>query len=354
MSRVREFNNGQLSAVNSTTIPLAAGAKFTGGVEDVSEFVEVRIAIFSDQDSAVGGLSIEFSVDGTNWDHTDDYDVPANTGKNYVVQRVAQFYRLTYINGGTIQTEFRLSSIFNRVAGVPSSHNVSDSISPEDDAMLTKTVLTGFNQDTGLFQNIESIDDGVLKISNQSDGLAISEGIVQGKGYEHKFGAAGGINSADPLVDLWDGKTVEGINSYTYSTTADIDSLSSSSAGDTQSIVVTGLDANFEELTQTVILTGQARVAIPIPFIRLFRMYNDDTTDFAGDVYGYVNGAITAGVPNVLADIRAVIAVGNNQTLMVVYTIPAGKTGYVRNFTWKPGQSNTKTTTNAGIRSGAY
>ena len=52
----------------------------------------------------------------------------------------------------------------------------------------------------------------------------------------------------------------------------------------------------------------------------------------AGTCYCFVNVATTGGVPNTLANIRAEINNGNNQTLMAIYTIPNGKTGYMDSF----------------------
>jgi len=66
--------------------------------------------------------------------------------------------------------------------------------------------------------------------------------------------------------------------------------------------------------------------------IRVFRMKNVDSTDLAGHVFCIVNVALTAGVPNTPANIRAIVQPENNQTEMAVYTIPNGCTGYLRDF----------------------
>ena len=94
MSRIRKPINGTLSIVNSTDVVLGVGGVFTGVGEDVEDFVEARIAVYSDVGSATDGLSIQYSTDNLNWDHTDPYTVPAATGKNYVVQRVAKYFRI--------------------------------------------------------------------------------------------------------------------------------------------------------------------------------------------------------------------------------------------------------------------
>lgn len=165
-------------------------------------------------------------------------------------------------------------------------------------------------------------------------GLDISIGNISGVSYYHKFGVSPDFDTADNVITIWDGADDGGIDimNYVYSATADIDSLSSSNNGDTQDIEVQGLDSNFNLLVQTLTLTGQTRVALPIPLIRVFRIKNEGTTDFAGLVYCYVNTAIVTGVPVDKSKIRAIVDDGNNQTLMAIYTIPNGKTGYMRGW----------------------
>ena len=164
--------------------------------------------------------------------------------------------------------------------------------------------------------------------------LEVARGNVSGVSSIHKFGNAPDFDTGDGFVTVWDGANDGGINamSYTYSTTADIDSISSSNAGDGQVIEVQGLDTDWALTTQNVTLNGQTRVALGTDLIRVFRMKNTGTTNNAGDVYCYVNGAITGGVPNTAGDVRAVIEIGNNQTLMSIYTVPASKTGYLCSF----------------------
>jgi len=151
----------------------------------------------------------------------------------------------------------------------------------------------------------------------------------------HKFGAAPDFDTADGEVTVWDGaedETACELMNYVYSTTADIDSISSSSAADIHEITIEGLDANYAEVTQTVILIGQTRVPLTTNIIRVFRAYNDNGINLAGHVFIYVNGTLTLGVPDTNSDIRAIIDPLNQQTEMVLYTVPAGKTAYMRSF----------------------
>ena len=61
-------------------------------------------------------------------------------------------------------------------------------------------------------------------------------------------------------------------------------------------------------------------------------MINQGVTDNAGDVYCYKDGPITAGVPDTSADVRAIIAAGNNQTLMALYSVARNKTAFMLSF----------------------
>jgi len=187
---------------------------------------------------------------------------------------------------------------------------------------------------TGAYQNVTTTPDGNLTVSDNSSGLAIAEGLVTGKTFIHKFGSSPGFNILDGFITVWDGadkgdpyeKMV-----YPYSTTADIDTLSSDDAGNTQATEIQGLDANYDLVTQTLDLNGLTRVALTTPLIRVFRVVNTNSSDYAGHVFISVNGTLTLGVPTP-ANLRAVVHGENNQTEMAVYTIPAGKTGFMRDW----------------------
>jgi hypothetical protein len=186
----------------------------------------------------------------------------------------------------------------------------------------------------GDIQSVNVTEDGDLTISNNSSGLSIAEGNVSGKSFIHKFGNAPDFDTTDSVITIWDGADDAAIDqmNYVYSTTDNIDSISSSSAADTQDIEISGLDINYEEVTQTITLTGQALVALPTSLLRVFRMANVSASDNLGHIYCYVNGTITGGVPDVSSDVRAVMQPLNNQTLMALYTVPLNKTAYLRDW----------------------
>ena len=87
-------------------------------------------------------------------------------------------------------------------------------------------------------------------------------------------------------------------------------------------------------MVQTVTLTGQTRAALTTSLRRVFRAKNVNSTDLSGHVIIYENDTTTVvpGVPDDPTLIRAVVQPGNNQTEMAVFTVPAGKTGYMRSW----------------------
>jgi len=146
--------------------------------------------------------------------------------------------------------------------------------------------------------------------------------------------------------------------SYVYSTTADIDSISSSNAGDTQEIEIQGLDTDYNLVVQNKTLSGQTRVALDTDMVRVFRIKNLNSTDNAGHIYCYVNTTISGGKPTDTTKIRAVMQPGNNQTLMAVYTIPNGKTGYLQRIYASTSKANKDTQytvdTRARVQGGVF
>jgi len=79
----------------------------------------------------------------------------------------------------------------------------------------------------------------------------------------------------------------------TLKTANDIDIVVSTNVGDTQDIVIEGYTISGSDLTfvsQTATLNGTTNVTLTTPLARVQRLYNDDSTDFAGDITVEDNG----------------------------------------------------------------
>jgi hypothetical protein len=171
-------------------------------------------------------------------------------------------------------------------------------------------------------------------LPGQNFNLEIARGNVSGMSVIHKFGNAPDFDTTDAEITVWDGADDGGIDemNYNYSSSADIDSIVSTAAGDTEDIEIHGLDTSYNVVTQTATLNGQTRVALGTSLIRVYRMICTGSTDLVGTISCYVNSSITAGVVDDSTKVRALITDGDNQTLMALYTIPNGKKGYL--FNW--------------------
>jgi len=155
--------------------------------------------------------------------------------------------------------------------------------------------------------------------------LSVAMGQKQGYSQVNKFGQNHSIASG-ATEDIWDGS----IN-YVFPTTASITHIRSavnSAITRGSTIEVQGLDANWDLVVQTQDLDGTdstTEVALDTPLIRVFRMKVLEDAVMDQDIW--------AGDDDfVVADAKAIIEAGNNQTLMAIYTVPAGKTAYMTGY----------------------
>lgn len=137
-----------VSTNNSTTAPLGTGGTFTGTSDDVLNFAGIVISVFSNVASATDGLSIQQSSNGTNWDVVDTFTIAAATGRAIEIPPAARFFRIVYTNGGTLQTTFRLQTIFKQVATNASSSRATDTYTNETDLQQVQSFLMGYNGTT--------------------------------------------------------------------------------------------------------------------------------------------------------------------------------------------------------------
>lgn len=136
---------GTISTNNSSTGTLGVGAVFTGTADEITNYSSVSVYVISNVASATDGLSIQQSSDGTNWDITDVYSVPAATGKTYGVQVTGRYFRIVYTNGGTIQASFRLQTIHHKYMDRNSSTRPQDARTNDNDFTENLSYSMGYN-----------------------------------------------------------------------------------------------------------------------------------------------------------------------------------------------------------------
>jgi hypothetical protein len=123
---------------------------------------------------------------------------------------------------------------------------------------------------------------------------------------------------------------------YSYLSTGTTLYISSSSTADdvastgARSATVSGLDANYNEVSVTVNLDGQNGVQLgSTSWLRVFRVIVRSAGSGgqnAGVLYVGSEASPTVGVPT---NKYATVAIGDNQTVMALWTVPAGYTAYL-------------------------
>ena len=161
------------------------------------------------------------------------------------------------------------------------------------------------------YQNPSITDSGKTEDFN----LQLARGHISNHSHVNKFGWNTGIGTT--FETIWDGSNV-----YTYHN-AGTAVLTGDTPGDdnASTVEIQGLDENFVLQTETATVGGAATTT---QFSRVFRMILKTANTGSTNV-----DEIRCTVDNTTS---AVISAGGGQTQMALYTIPAGKTGYLKQF----------------------
>jgi hypothetical protein len=153
--------------------------------------------------------------------------------------------------------------------------------------------------------------------------------------HETLFQFGTNISVGTSFETLWPG----GGTLYTYPSAATVLKISSANANDTsagtgaRTVLVNGLDADYNEISETVILNGQTAVNTVNSYLRFHYMEvltAGSGGTAAGILYAGV-GTVTSGVP---ATIYGYVPVGYNVSEQAIWTVPAGYTAYITSCTW--------------------
>jgi len=165
-------------------------------------------------------------------------------------------------------------------------------------------------------------------IPNEEFYAEVAKGNVPKHSLIHKFGAHTITTTLEPVA-------LSG--TYPTPTTATALEFVSDSANDTSTgsgareVTVIGLDASWNEVSQTVTTNGTTAVALGTNLIRLYRWYVSSSGSYATDTAGSHDGELTIRVSGAGATwstiSNTVFATGQSQ--IGCYTVPTGYTGHL-------------------------
>jgi len=169
--------------------------------------------------------------------------------------------------------------------------------------------------------------------------FSLAEGVNNGFSYVNKFGRV--LNYTTSMVDVNDLATPAVYAWLTSAVTLEAISSSSNDAAagtGARTVVVQGLDANFEPCEATITMNGtSASTATTQTFIRVHRAYvatsGTYATTTAGSHIGNLTIRISSGGATQIYMPASPAPVG--QSNVARYTIPAGKTGYLIHVTFQ-------------------
>jgi len=152
----------------------------------------------------------------------------------------------------------------------------------------------------------------------EHDYLAIAKGESNNYSAVHKFGANFDLDAGTVPETIW---TNGGLYPWSALDNPQIIYVKSDDSNDTSQLEIIGLDENWNEASEIVVMSGTTPVATISTFRRVYRMiYNHTSSN---------EGVITAHAGSSGGTVVATIDVDYSQTLMCVYTVPAGYTAYL-------------------------
>ena len=145
-------------------------------------------------------------------------------------------------------------------------------------------------------------------------GLGVAKGQFADISHVHKFGAVPAM-SQNQTGTIWDvNDTTYPFSAFATAGTLSVPAVDASDNG--ISLTIVGLDENYDPQSETVSVSSTTSTTTSNSFIRVFRAYTGSNN--VGNINIQKGGTTVARV-----------SAGKAQTLMAIYTVPAGYTAYL-------------------------
>ena len=322
---------------NSSSTPLTGGAAFnaSGSYFSLDNISSVAVSVTTD---VSGTLFVDNAMDsaGASLLRTSSFAVTGGTPFFIGLSALARFMRIRYVNGVTAQASFLLQT---NTKTTPLSATFQRSDTALADASIlqnTKAIISG-RAPSGAYLNVP-----VNKVGNLigADFLTeVAKGNVSGHALVNRVGYNPDIDTVT-YETVWQAGGV-----YPFPGAAGVVSTASSSLLDTaagtgaRTVLIEGLNSAHVEVSETITLNGILAVVTTTQFLRLLRV----SVVTAG--VGAANaGVLTSTIGGVTV---SAVSASNNRSALGVYTVPAGKTGYLLDLSIS--QSNNSASSIAGV-----
>jgi len=279
-------NQGYVDAGNSSTTPLNNGGVFTGEWFDVSNYADTSIAVKTDQS---GLIAVQYSTNASDVDSSlVRYYKTTNIEAPHIFKNARQYMRILFTNdSGANQTYLRLQTILGNRGDL----NIPiDSIMAQDfDSISVRP--TDFRAEIGGSRRQGFTSVLAFGFNNDVD---IGTEVIRSTG-----GTFGYVPSAETL------------------------SIVSTDANDTSAgtgaryVQIRGVDANWNEKTETITMTGTT----PVVTVSTWMGINRLTVLSSGT--GKKNAGTITVTSSGTATIMSSISVGVSLSQQLAYFIPA-------------------------------
>jgi hypothetical protein len=305
---------GFISDGNSTSTILTGDAVFTGSADDVSQFSTITVMIDTDQDSAASGFSMQFSVDGTNWDRAKTVTLVAAENNNQIhgLSVVSKFFRVVYTNGSVDQTHIRLQTIFHTSKTRDLSSGTEQAVQKWDDVSLVRSI-----NDIKSDRNFGRIAyESLFSFSGQKSSVTTTANVISEK-----------VTVAFDWPDT--AETVQ------IATGGNVNDATAGSGALT--VVVNGLDETWSEVSETLTCAG---ATVSAASVATFYRINSAEVESVG-AYGGVNAGDIEIKNTVAGETLSFIPAGLSKSKDAKYTVPVNKTGYLARTVISVSEGNT-------------
>ena len=143
----------------------------------------------------------------------------------------------------------------------------------------------------------------------------LAKGGIVGSMAITKFGLNGDIDVGTFPEDLWGTS-----GTYVQPTAARIHNFVSTSASDTMTILVRGINSNYDAQSETIIMNGLTPRPTVNSYFHIHLIQNTGSSNNVGNITG------TAAVDNT---VTINMLAGNNQSISSIYMVPVGYKGYI-------------------------